>query len=223
MSDPERPAGPARPTRPTRPTLSRDFVLRTALGIVDREGPDRLTMRRLGAELGVDPMAVYHYVPNKAALFDGITEVVYFSLDLGDVRADDTWQGQLHAAMRALRDTLRAHPRAIAILGTRPVASPELFALVDRLLGVLIGAGMPADADTADLLDTLVTYTIGHVLAEVGEPVGGGQTGPAHRQLTAQSHPNLAAVLNSGWTYDPDAQYDRALDVLISGWAPREG
>ena len=52
-----------------RPALSREYILHTALRIVDRDGPDKLTMRRLGAELGVDPMAVYHYLPNKAALF----------------------------------------------------------------------------------------------------------------------------------------------------------
>ena len=73
------------PERPTRPALSREYILHTALRIVDRDGPDKLTMRRLGAELGVDPMAVYHYLPNKAALFDGITEAIWASLDLDDV------------------------------------------------------------------------------------------------------------------------------------------
>lgn len=207
------------PERPTRPALSREYILHTALRIVDRDGPDKLTMRRLGAELGVDPMAVYHYLPNKAALFDGITEAIWASLDLDDViDPGSSWQRQLAAAMHALRDALRAHPRAIAILGTRSVTGRELFALLDRMLGVLIAAGMPADADTADLLDVLVTYTIGHVLAEVGEPMGAGSAPTLHQTLSGQAYPHLAAVLDSGWAFDPDAQYDRGLNAILTGW-----
>jgi TetR/AcrR family tetracycline transcriptional repressor len=206
------------PARPMRPTLSRKFILQTALRIVDREGPNKLTMRHLGAELGVDPMAVYHYLPNKTALFDGITEAIWTSLDLDGIDPAGTWQQQLAAAMHALRGTLHAHPRAIAILGTRPIASPELFTLLDRMLGILIDAGMPANGDTADLLNTLVTYTIGHVLAEVGEPIGGQSAPPTYQTLTPQTHPNLAAVLNNGWTSDPDSQYERGLNALLNGW-----
>ena len=206
------------PARPMRPALSRKFILQTALRIVDSEGPTKLTMRRLGAELGVDPIAVYHYLPNKTALFDGITEAIWTSLDLDGIDPAGTWQQQLAATMHALRGTLRAHPRAIAILGTRPVASPELFTLLDRMLGILIDAGMPANGDTADLLNTLVTYTIGHVLAEVGEPIGGQTVPPTYQTLTPQTHPNLAAVLNNGWPSDPDSQYERGLNALLNGW-----
>ncbi|SBT28710.1 Transcriptional regulator [Propionibacterium freudenreichii] len=204
--------------RPMRPTLSRDYILHTALHIVDRDGSDKLTMRRLGTELGVDPMAIYHYVPNKAALFDGIAETIWSSLDLGVPSPDESWQQQLIAAMRALRGVLRAHPNAVALVGTQPVTSPELLTVIEQLLGFLTEAGMPTDADTADLLSTLVNYTIGQVLAEVGEPVG-AESAPANYQaLSPQTHPHLSALLNNGWTYDPDAQYDHGLNALLAGW-----
>ncbi len=86
------------------------------------------------------------------------------------------------------------------------------------MLGVLIAAGMPADADTADLLDVLVTSTIGHVLAEVGEPMGAGSAPTLHQTLSGQAYPHLAAVLDSGWAFDPDAQYDRGLNAILTGW-----
>ena len=60
-----------------RPRLSREEVARAALAIVDREGLDGFSMRKLGAELRVDPMATYHYFPNKASVLDGIAEAVY--------------------------------------------------------------------------------------------------------------------------------------------------
>ena len=56
--------------------LTRERVVAAALGIVDREGLDALTMRALGRTLGVDPMAVYHHLPNKAAILDAVAEAV---------------------------------------------------------------------------------------------------------------------------------------------------
>lgn len=204
--------------RGQRPVLSRQLVLRTALEIADREGPERLTMRRLGAELGVDPMAAYHYVPNKAALFDGIMEIVWGELDLGGLTAGATWQARLEAAMHELADALRAHPGAVAILGTRPVAGPELFALLEQLLALLVEAGMPVGGSTAELLNAVVNYTVGHVLAEVGEPVGGDVRPDGNLDLLPAAFPHLASVFNSGWAYDPARQYARGIAALIHGW-----
>ena len=56
--------------RPTRPTLSRAYIVSKALALIDRDGLEKFSMRRLGADLEVDPMAVYHYFPTKADLFD---------------------------------------------------------------------------------------------------------------------------------------------------------
>ncbi|RKS05918.1 TetR family transcriptional regulator [Nocardiopsis sp. Huas11] len=211
--------------QPARPPLSRDSVLRAALAIVDREGPEKLTMRRLGGELGVDPMAVYRHVPNKSALFDGITEVIWGSVDVDGIDVAGTWRDELVGVMRSLRDALRAHPRAVVILGTRPVAGPELFALLERMLGRLAAAGMPANADAAELLNILVTYTTGHVLAEAGEPVGGETDQPSDPGLSLSTHPHLAAVLADGWEHDPDRAYERGLRAFVDGWrrAPEPG
>ena len=68
--------------KPRKP-LSRERIVNTAIALVDAEGLDALTMRRLGAKLGMDPMAVYYYVPNKAALLDAVVEAVMAEIDLG--------------------------------------------------------------------------------------------------------------------------------------------
>src|ERR1039458_8139941 len=56
--------------------ITRDVVLAAALEIIDRDGADALSMRRLAAALGRDPMILYRYAPNKAALLDGVAETV---------------------------------------------------------------------------------------------------------------------------------------------------
>jgi len=67
---------PPKRTRADRAGLSREQVLDAALDLVDRDGVGALSMRRLGAELGVEAMTLYHYLPNKDALLDGIVERV---------------------------------------------------------------------------------------------------------------------------------------------------
>jgi AcrR family transcriptional regulator len=78
-------------------------------------GPE---LRRLGAELGVDPMTIYGHVPDKTALFDGLVELVLAEVTLP--RRTGEWAHDFRAAAHAARATLLAHPHLIPLLGTRP-------------------------------------------------------------------------------------------------------
>lgn len=202
-----------------RHALTRGSILEAALSIVDERGIDGLTMRGLGTELGIDPMMIYRLFPSKAAVLDGLMEVIWRGVQAPKPQGSDIeWREHLVSVMHALREALLAHPRAIAIVGTRPATGPELFALMERLLASLVSAGMTADAETADLLNALVNYTVGHVLAEAGDPVGGEADPESNQQIPPVSFPHLAAVFNSGWQYDPHRQYDRALRAFVGGW-----
>lgn len=223
-ADPDRaaPGSPDRPgDRPTRPALNRDYILRTTLQLIDREGVAAFSMRRLGAELGVNPMAIYHHVPNKAALFDGVVEVLWSQVGLDDLDEGAAWTELAAGVMRRFRQALRGHPRAVPIVGTRPAVTPAMLDLLDRALGHLTGAGLTA-AEAIDLMNCLAAYTIGHVQAEVGEPVGGPDTPPenVYAAVTAQTHPHLAAAFSGGYGYDPDGQFEHGLAALIRGWRP---
>jgi AcrR family transcriptional regulator len=113
------------------------------MSIVDREGLKALSMRRLGAELGVDPMAVYYHIPNKEALLDAIVEAVMAGIDLSvDHRADPPEERILCAA-RAYRDTLLAHVNALPIVLARGPATPAAMRPVEVLIGILRDAGLP--------------------------------------------------------------------------------
>lgn len=207
------------PARPTKQTLSRELFLTAALRVIDRDGLDKLTMRKLGAELGVDPMAVYYYLPNKSALFDGLTELIWSRVDLDSLDSTLDWTEQIAEAMQRFRAGLLRHPRAVLIVGTRSVATPAALALVDRGLAILMdGAGL-SGAVALNFVNVLAGYTIGHVLAEVGEPVGGAQSAQdVVGTVTAETAPRLAKALADGWGYDPDAQFTAGLDALITGW-----
>jgi len=209
----------AAPERPTRLALSRDHVLRTALALIDAEGVPRLSMRRLGAALGVDPMAVYHWVPNKGALLDGVTELIWRDMGLGTADPQDDWRAVAADVARGLRTTLRKHPNAVVVVGTHPISGPTMLAIFDAALGVLAAAGLPP-ASAIDLLYCLTTFTVGHVLAEAVDPVGGADEPAAPVDLAAlvDAYPHLGEAISHGWEFDAEAQWETGLTALLAGW-----
>jgi TetR/AcrR family tetracycline transcriptional repressor len=215
-----RPAAGAAGDRPTRPTLSREYILQATLALIDTDGIEAFSMRRLGAHLEVDPMSIYHYLPNKGALFDGVVELIWTQVTLDEPTPDLPWTEQAAAIMRQFRAALRAHPKAVPIVGTRPAVTPAMLDLLEQALQHLAAAGL-SGADAIDLMNCLAAFTIGHVLAELGEPVGGDEIPPAsvYAALTTDTHPHLVAAFTGGYGYDPDGQFEHGLTALITGWA----
>ena len=214
--------GAGRPERPVRPALSREYIVATALALIDRDGLKPLSMRRLGAELGADPMAIYHHLPSKSALFDGIVEAVYQEIDLSQLPTAGTWREQIEWFARRLRAVLRQHPNAVPVIGTRPATTPTLLRILDDSLGHLIAGGLAA-SDAIDVVNCVATFTVGHVLAEVGEPVGGQGGDEGLAAITPGTHPHIASAFASGYAYRPDAQYELGLSSMLDGFEARFG
>jgi TetR/AcrR family tetracycline transcriptional repressor len=200
------------------PVTSRAEVLEAALRIVDEQGLERLTMRRLGAELGVDPMTVYHHVPDKAALFDGLIERV-----LGEIRIPNTtgdWKHDLRAIVVEARTTLLAHPHTVILLGTRPPISEPAFALVEAISATLLAGGF-TEEQASDGFDCAGRMLIGHTLAETGRPPGDEVSGGEAEHRDAQAaladgrYPALTAVQRAGVEHDPQRLFELALDGLL--------
>src|ERR1700752_2657907 len=91
--------------------ITRELVLATALELIDRDGADALSMRRLAAALDRDPMFLYRHAAGKAAPFDGVVETVLAQLHVDP--ADPDWAGQLRAVARDYRALALAHPNVV--------------------------------------------------------------------------------------------------------------
>src|ERR1700689_5582680 len=102
--------------------ITREAVLAAALEIIDRDGADALSMRRLARVLDRDPMIIYRYAPGKAALLDGVAETVLSQLQVDC--ADPDWAGQLREVARRFRALALAHPHGVPLIVTRPLATP---------------------------------------------------------------------------------------------------
>jgi len=200
-------------------------VLSKALELVDAEGVDALTMRRLGQELDRDPMSLYRYAENRAALLDGVAELVLENLS---IRPDDPdWKAQLRGLAHDLRALALQHPHVVPLLVTRPLSTPlglrPLGTLrpLEQILSLLITAGFePADA--LHVYRTYYGFLYGHILNELQEFIVDPEENEAllrlglHR-LPAKDFPRLRALAPALADYDGTEELDQGLTILLTG------
>jgi AcrR family transcriptional regulator len=160
--------------------LTREQIVSTALALVDREGLKALSMRRLGAELGVDPMAVYYHIPNKEALLDAIVEAVMASIDLTVHHSDEPPVERVMCAAYAYRDALLAHANALPIVLMRGPATAAALRPVELLLGILREAGLPP-AEAMSGMNVIAAAVRGFV----GMIASSGDKKPSQEQIVA--------------------------------------
>ncbi len=154
--------------------ITRELVLATALELIDRDGADALSMRRLAAALDRDPMILYRHASGKAALLDGVVETVLAQLSVDP--ADPDWAAQLRAVARQYRALALAHPNVVPLLVTRPLATPlalrprGTLRPLEDILALLTRAGF-SGPDALHVYRALFGFLNGHVLNELQEVV----------------------------------------------------
>ncbi|MEU1308804.1 TetR/AcrR family transcriptional regulator C-terminal domain-containing protein [Streptomyces cinnamoneus] len=215
-------------SRGERAGLTREQILEAALALADRAGLKALTMRRLGAELGVEAMTLYHYVPSKDALLDGLVERVFArALPPADADGDGApdWRAMLRAYADALRGTLLRHPGVLPLAAARPAVTPATLDAVERGLGALTAAGFPLGA-AVDALNSLSVFVVAHTAAEAAAGEGDA-TAPGGADwlagLDAARYPLLTEAARTGAGVDDAARFRAGTTALITGFATTAG
>lgn len=205
--------------------ITRDLVLTTALGLIDRHGIEHLSMRRLATALGCDPMTIYRHATNKAGLLDGVVESVFGELEVD--AADPDWAGQLRLIARRYRRLALAHPKVVPLLVTRPLATPlglrppGTLRPLEGVLALLTKAGF-SGPDALHVYRALFGFLTGHVINELQELVDNPDEVDdllrlgLHRLPLAQ-FPLLRSLASTLASYDGATELERGLDILISG------
>jgi AcrR family transcriptional regulator len=205
--------------------ITPEVVLAATLEIIDADGADGLSMRRLARALGRDPMILYRHAPNKAALLDGVTETVLAQLTVDP--ADPDWAAQLRAVARHYRALALAHPHVVPLLVTRPLATPlalrpkGTLRPLEDILALLTRAGF-SGPDALHIYRALFGFLHGHVLNELQELIESPEETDDLLRLGLHRLPigefpllrSLAPVLAS---YDGAAELERGLDILLTG------
>lgn len=214
-------AVPAESSQERRP-LTRQRILECALAVADGGGIESLTIRSLAAELGVKPMSVYHHVPNKQAILDGIVDVVFAEMELqpGPDSVGD-WRSEIVRRAHATRQVLGSHTWAIGLLESRDTPGPATLRHRDETIGILRRAGFTVET-TAHACALLDSFVYGFALQEASRPLGATVTEvtPARGEgsLDQNTYPHLVEMaqmhtLRPG--YDFGDEFQLGLDLIL--------
>jgi TetR/AcrR family transcriptional regulator, tetracycline repressor protein len=198
-----------------RRPLDRRTILEAAVRFVDSEGLEALSMRKLGAELGVEAMSLYNHVPNKGSLLDGMVEVLLGELQIPP--ESEGWENRVREAYRAFRRLAHEHPNVFPLLVVRPPDTMDGVWLVEEFLKTLGEAGF--EPETAlYAFRALSSYASGYAMAEIRgfamEPAG-GRLGAA--RLPGDDFPHIHELDDRLRTVDHDAEFEFGLDLILAG------
>jgi AcrR family transcriptional regulator len=214
--------------RGERQLLSRRRVLEAALAYVDEHGLDALTMRKLGAALGVEGTALYNHVQGKDGLLDGLVELLWSEVHAA-TETSGGWQDILRSAARATRDVVHRHPQVAPLVCSRSVMPIEALRLFAACLTSMEEAGF--DRQHAGQAVCAVTgHAFGYALMEqfAGTP-GAGDDAPEPEpqrirrvaQLLPRDVPDdLFEVGLAMCSCGTDTQFETGLEIIIAGLQP---
>jgi AcrR family transcriptional regulator len=200
--------------------LTQERILSAALVLVDEHGVAALTMRRLAAALGVDPMAIYRHLPDKRAVLAGLVQRVFAEFRVPTVE-EDGWQAQVRAFAHAYRTLVRAHPHLVFYVATDGASSGEAALMAgEALYTALAGAGLPPQGvvRAADLLvDFLNGFALGDLSGRLGRPGERHDLLARLAELPASQYPTMHRVLGSLTVAELEASFETELEILIAG------
>jgi AcrR family transcriptional regulator len=203
-----------------RVPLSRERVLRSAVDIADAAGIGALTIRSLAQRLGVKPMSIYYYLPNKSAILDGIVDLVFAEIELPALDGD--WRLELVGRANSARRVLSRHHWAIGLMESRKSPGPATLRHHDAVIGTLRLAGFSVEM-TAHAYALLDSYVYGFALQEAALPFQGTDTAadvtePIMERFRTDQYPHLVElatehILQPG--YDFGNEFEFGLNVIL--------
>jgi AcrR family transcriptional regulator len=227
-------------TETMREPLSRDRVLAAAMAIADGEGLRAVTMRRVAAELRVEAMSLYHHVPGKDALLDGLVDAIVTEIgatvdSLVGADGDRDWHTALRRRCLSARDVMERHPWAPGLVGSRTTIPVALYAYYEEILATLVGGGFSYHL-AHRALHALGSMALGSA-QELFSPAPAEaaldeDAAAAELAQMAETMPHLTAMVAAelhdhdedplGWC-DSRAEFEFTLDLVLDGLARARG
>jgi AcrR family transcriptional regulator len=217
-----------------RGSLDRQRIIDAAVRLIDQYGLRQLTMRRLGSHLGVEGMALYHYIPGRESLLDGVVETVVDNLhddpDLKLVGSD--WPDYLRRLALAVRRTAFAHPEVFPLIASRPTTTPwtrpplRSLRWTETFLRAMTDCGLSGGTAIV-IYRSWSGFLLGHLLLDlsVRDVAAAGQE---HDQALPLPVPDvieypLLAGLDPALLRENSADFERDLELLLRRLAAEFG
>ena len=219
--------------RRTRPPVTREHVVAAALALVDREGLDELSLRKLGAELDVETMSLYKRVANKDDLLAGVAELVWNEVAANAPPAED-WPTWLRSFGHAIRAAVHNHPHAVPLLGTIEVLPVPLLEVIAGQLE-RASDGWPPKEDAVSAACAVSAFALGTAMTEVclqcASVVDRGDPAATERQqlrrivraLPEDAPDRVIETALAVCGCDADAMFEGGLDLIVRGCTAGRG
>jgi AcrR family transcriptional regulator len=208
--------------KPRREPLTRQRIVRAALRIMDAEGLEAVSMRRIGRELGVEAMSLYNHVRDKEDILDSICEEVM--TEFRPPQAED-WAEAARLGAQEYRRLLHAHPNVLTLMTERkaPFTNPESLRGYEFALDMFRRAGLSL-TESLKAFHVFGGYILGYVTMELGTMMGGPEDeehARAHQEMARMVEtvdlPRLREALPHLADVDIEEQFEFGLDLLIKG------
>lgn len=221
---------PATRNLAARPPLTRERVLLAARELADEDGLDALTMRRLADDLGVEAMSIYHHLPNKDAILDGLIELVFAEIEdevdgFDAEGAAEAWRPALRARILGARRVLLRHRWVPVVMENRGTLGPTMARYIDGVVAIMRAGGLSFDL-IHHALHALGSRMYGFTQELTLDDESAGA--PAGEDLLRMREfvPHLAEMLEHvvhddaestlGWC-DDQTEFEFGLDILLEG------
>ncbi|MBB4573039.1 TetR/AcrR family transcriptional regulator [Rhizobium lentis] len=199
--------------------LSIERIVATAVELLDAEGVDGLTMRRLADRLGAGAMSLYWHVDNKEEVFDlALDSVLEYRGPQGGETAD--WRGAIFHMLEDWRAGMLRHPWSASLLPRRALG-PNILSRLELLGRILYGAGV-AEADLNGAIWSLWNYVIGATITRANFDLSDADMAAAQQRLAhlSEKYPTIERarlLLDNDW----DGAFRKGLDFLLDGLVPK--
>ncbi|WP_153029337.1 TetR/AcrR family transcriptional regulator [Amycolatopsis sp. YIM 10] len=213
-----------------QPGLTREQIVEAAVAVLDADGMQALSMRKLAARLDVAPMSLYWHVPTKDALLELALDAVSGEIELPPEDAD--WHDRLRAIAGGLREAVRAHPWTAQVYGVMLNAGPEAMRVYDAFAGALEDSPLPRE-EIAPAAGVLNNFVYGFIVNEMKwrqRVAAHGKTmDEVNAEVTARftaaygdRFPRISRYLGLTDAVDPDELFEYGLARILRGLAAED-
>lgn len=205
-----------------RATLTRERIAATALELIDSDGLEGLSMRKLGAALGVEAMSLYHYIDNKEDLLNAIVDKLYGEIDLPTDIPGDDWESAFRQGLRSFHDVLLRHRAALELFTTRRASTDNGLAVMGWAFDRCRMAGL-TPLQAANTFHLCVAFVIGHAASELGMMSRPEVSADEKCDVEAGMSPEFLAFLDHNDTAERAEMFEFGLEMLFTSLASTFG
>jgi AcrR family transcriptional regulator len=208
------------PNKEGREPLTRERIIDKAIALLDADGVDGISMRRLGEALGVEAMALYHHFPNKDAILDGVVARIVEETGPALPLESADWKTVMLSGPASAGRALGAHPRAGWLFLGRQYSTAPSLQMLEAPLQILHSAGFRG-LELVDAAHAIFAYTAGWYILASGE--GGSWSGPTDEAVAAAGEAAPLAASLAPELRDWSRGMEEGLKALLDGLEARRG